>query len=102
MVVAAKLHSSCCDGQQADARNRLLCRPQVFFLFTPVSTSTLQLFSCIRIGNAQVDSPFRGKWLAQDMTQRCFRGTHLKCAVAGWLAALSLKGQRRSRSTGRL
>lgn len=36
-----------------------------------VSTAILQLFCCLRIDANSPSSPFHGRWLAQDMSQRC-------------------------------
>lgn len=53
-------------------------RAVVFFMYTIVSTSTLELFSCIAVDSRSPRSRFRGKWLVHDMSQRCFEGAHLR------------------------
>lgn len=50
----------------------------VFFMWTIVSTSTLELFSCISVDEDSPRSRFRGKFLIRDTSQRCFQGAHLR------------------------
>ena len=57
----------------------------VFFLWTPVATNTLVLFSCLEIEPrpwlSPLPSQFRGFWLLEDATQRCYQGPHLAYAL---------------------
>lgn len=48
----------------------------VFFMYTIVSTSTLELFSCIAVDQLTPESKYHGRWLVHDMSQRCFVGVH--------------------------
>lgn len=64
------------DGEEADLRRTyfnyavvsVVCT--VFFMWTAVSTSTLQLFSCIHVDSRSPGSPYLAQFLVHDMTQR--------------------------------
>lgn len=57
-----------------------------------MATSTLQLFSCIEVDPASPDSPFHGRYLIHDMTQKCFEagGLHIRCAADSLAAPASV------------
>lgn len=69
--------------------------PQTFYIWTGVSSSCLQLFCCIFVDEFSPTSPFHGRWLVHDMTQKCFVGPHLRRAPPG--AAAPLRRRPRSR-----
>lgn len=55
----------------------------VFFcIWTPATTAILQLFSCVVVEPHPelnpIPSSFTGRWLLQDMGERCYEGAHLQ------------------------
>ena len=59
-----------------------------FFLWVPVFRSAVEMFNCIEVDEGSAYSPFQGRWLILDMSQRCFEGMHLRYAVTAAIISL--------------
>lgn len=65
-----------------------------FFMWTPASAAALQLWSCVRVERQPELNPLpsehAGLWLLADVSQRCFRGPHLRWVLAVGIPGLAL------------
>lgn len=65
-----------------------------FCIWTPAATAILQLFSCVRVEAhpelSPIPSPFHGRWLLHDMSQRCFEGAHLRYVLGVGIPGLAV------------
>jgi hypothetical protein len=54
----------------------------VFYLWTPLTSTVLTLFTCVGIDAGVPSSPFHGSFLKQDTTEQCWVGRHLAYTIA--------------------
>jgi hypothetical protein len=62
----------------------------VFYLWTPLTSTVLTLFTCIGIDAGVPASPFHGSFLKQDTTERCWVGRHLAYTLGIGVAGLGI------------